>query len=67
MLRIEELRKAHKPPLSQERLAALAEVTHATARRAEKSGDVSMATLRKLAAALGVEISDLFVKELEAS
>lgn len=67
MLRIRDLRAAHRPPLSQERLAALAGITVATERRAEKTGDVSMTTLRKLATALGVPVADLFEKPTEVS
>jgi transcriptional regulator with XRE-family HTH domain len=60
VLRLKELRKAHVPPLSQEKLAHLAGVTTVTLRRAERSGKVNIETLHKIAAALGVPVGDLF-------
>jgi transcriptional regulator with XRE-family HTH domain len=62
VLRLKELRKAHKPPLTQEQLAAKAGLTTVTVRRAERKGASNMETLRKIAEALGVETADLFVK-----
>jgi len=66
VLRIRELREAKG--LSQERLAARAEVATKTVRRAETGGSVSSRTLTKLARALGVQPGELFARpDREAS
>jgi transcriptional regulator with XRE-family HTH domain len=66
VLRVRELREAKG--ISQEKLAALADLSSKTVRRAESGDSVSFRTLTKLARALGVEPPDLFAKpEREAS
>jgi transcriptional regulator with XRE-family HTH domain len=60
VLRIKELREAHKPWLSQEKLAHKAGLTTKTVRRAELLGRASTETIVALAAALGLEPGDLF-------
>jgi transcriptional regulator with XRE-family HTH domain len=60
VLRIKELRLAHDPPLSQEKLARQADISFKTVARAERTGRASSATLVKLAGALGCGVRDLF-------
>jgi transcriptional regulator with XRE-family HTH domain len=60
MLRIKELREAHDPRLSQEKLAQRAGIALKTVRRAELLGRASTETILALAEALGLEPGDLF-------
>lgn len=57
-LKIRELRRERD--LSMERLAARAGISHATVKRAERTGNATAKTLTKIAAALEVNVGDLF-------
>ncbi len=58
MLRIEEWR--NNKGLSKNKICQRAEITMHTYLAIEAGGDVRLSTLRKIAAALGVDVVDLF-------